>query len=93
VSDGFSKTAIIIFQLMAVVCMILFSGCKSNSTTSSDGSQSLNDSDGNAYTSITIGTQEWFVENSQVTHYRNGDTIGYVPGNGEWISQTIGSYC
>jgi len=33
------------------------------------------DYDGNAYSSIKIGNQEWMVENLRVTHYRDGSPI------------------
>jgi uncharacterized protein (TIGR02145 family) len=37
---------------------------------------SVKDIDGNAYRTITIGTQVWMVENLKTTRYRNGDLIG-----------------
>lgn len=35
----------------------------------------LKDIDGNLYTSVIIGNQEWMVENLRVTHFSNGDPI------------------
>jgi uncharacterized protein (TIGR02145 family) len=49
------------------------------------------DFDGNNYTSVTIGTQVWMVENLKVTHYRNGDAIPYTTG--DWTSYSTGVYC
>ncbi len=51
------------------------------------------DFDGNNYTTVTIGTQVWMVENLKTTHYRNGDPIPNVTGNAAWAGLTTGAYC
>jgi len=51
------------------------------------------DFDGNIYHVVTIGTQDWLVENLKVTHYRNGDPIPNVSNAGDWESLTTGAYC
>jgi hypothetical protein len=35
----------------------------------------LLDRDGNAYTTVVIGSQEWIVENFKCTKYANGEDI------------------
>ncbi|OFX44207.1 MAG: hypothetical protein A2046_16910 [Bacteroidetes bacterium GWA2_30_7] len=48
-------------------------------TTKDESSGNIIDGDGNIYTSITIGTQEWLSENLKTTSYLNGDDIGTTP--------------
>lgn len=50
------------------------------------------DFDGNAYPTITIGTQTWMAENLRVTHYRNGDEIPNVTNNAVWTALTSGAH-
>ena len=42
----------------------------------------IQDIDGNIYTSVIIGDQEWMVENLKTTHYNDGVPIG--EGDGYW---------
>ncbi|TVQ18611.1 MAG: hypothetical protein EA361_01260 [Bacteroidetes bacterium] len=51
------------------------------------------DIDGNVYTTVIIGNQEWFAENLKTTKYRNGIPIEY-PGtnNASWQNNTTGAY-
>jgi len=53
----------------------------------------LTDIDGNAYQTVTIGTQVWMADNLKVTHYRNGDAIPNVIDGGEWYGLSTGAYC
>jgi uncharacterized protein (TIGR02145 family) len=43
--------------------------------------------------SVTIGNQKWMEKNLDVTTYRNGDTIAYVPDPATWASMTTGAWC
>lgn len=51
------------------------------------------DADGNIYHSVTIGNQQWLVENLRTTHYNNGDPISNITDNNSWGSLTTGAYC
>ena len=55
--------------------------------------QTVTDYDGNVYTTVAIGNQQWLVENLKVTHYRNGDPVPLVTDGGTWINLTTGAYC
>jgi uncharacterized protein (TIGR02145 family) len=46
---------------------------------------SQKDIDGNNYTTVQIGNQEWMGENLAVKHFRNGDTIPEAKSEWEWI--------
>ena len=49
--------------------------------------------DGKKYTTITIGTQVWLVENIAETKYRNGNLITKVIDNATWTGLTTEAYC
>ncbi|MBW6492809.1 MAG: PKD domain-containing protein [Lentimicrobium sp.] len=70
-------------------------GQKSNyiNVTSSGGTGTVTDIDGNVYQTVIIGTQEWMAENLKVTHYSNGDAIPNVTGDSQWGALTTGAYC
>jgi uncharacterized protein (TIGR02145 family) len=51
------------------------------------------DYDGNAYPTITIGTQTWMAEDLRVTHYRNGNAIPNITDNAAWAALATGAYC
>ena len=51
------------------------------------------DIDNNFYHTVTIGNQEWMVENLKVTHYRNGDPIPNITKGSAWGGLNTGAYC
>ena len=44
------------------------------------------DIDGNMYSTVIIGSQEWLGENLKVTHYNNGDVIPTGFSNTDWAN-------
>jgi uncharacterized protein (TIGR02145 family) len=52
----------------------------------------LKDVDGNVYTSVTIGTQEWMSENLRTTKYSDGTAIPNVTGNTQWKALLTGAW-
>jgi uncharacterized protein (TIGR02145 family) len=53
---------------------------------------SVYDPDGNPYSSIAIGTQEWTVENLRTTRYANGESIIYISNQTDWYNTTTGAW-
>jgi len=49
-------------------------------------SNGVYDYDGNLYTYVTIGTQQWIVGNLKTTHYANGVPITNITVNASWAS-------
>jgi uncharacterized protein (TIGR02145 family) len=56
-------------------------------------SQPVIDYDGNVYTTVTIGNQNWLVENLKVTHFRNGDPVPLVTNDSIWPNLNTPAYC
>jgi len=60
--------------------------------------ENVADSDGNVYTYVTIGTQQWMVENLKTTKYADSTPIPNLTLDADWIAEdgTIGhdgAYC
>ena len=53
----------------------------------------LVDKDGNIYTTIIIGAQEWIVENFRCTKYADGTSISYLQKDTLWAADAVGAYC
>lgn len=72
--------------------MLLLPGsCKKDSNNNPSGS--ITDTDGNIYTSITLGTQTWMVENLRTTKLSNGTPIPLVSDAAGWSALTTPGYC
>jgi uncharacterized protein (TIGR02145 family) len=63
-------------------------------TTNSNGTAYSNQlSFTTAIPSVTISTQQWTLNNLDVTTYRNGDIIPQVTDNAQWAGLTTGAWC
>jgi uncharacterized protein (TIGR02145 family)/uncharacterized repeat protein (TIGR02543 family) len=53
----------------------------------------LRDADNNLYTTVTIGTQTWMVENLRTTKFADGTPITLITANATWGSLLTPAYC
>ena len=51
------------------------------------------DQNQNTFEWINYGTQDWTIENAEVTHYRDGTPIPQVTDDTEWANLTTGAWC
>jgi uncharacterized protein (TIGR02145 family) len=55
--------------------------------------QTVIDIDSNVYHTVTIGSQEWMVENLRTTRYKDGSVIPLVTDNTAWENLDSPGYC
>ncbi|MDA3866344.1 MAG: fibrobacter succinogenes major paralogous domain-containing protein [Salinivirgaceae bacterium] len=53
----------------------------------------VTDIDGNVYSTVQIGNQEWMAENLKTTTYNNGTSIDLVTNSSTWSNLYTGAYC
>jgi len=70
---------------------MLPTGCKKDA--SNNLTTTITDLEGNVYTSDTIGTQVWMVENLRTTRSNDGTPIQLVTDGTAWGALTIPGYC
>jgi len=51
------------------------------------------DIEGNNYTTVLIGNQEWMAQNLRTAFYANGDSIPNLTDNTAWMASTSGAWC
>jgi len=79
----------------------MFTFCTGTDTGTNTGTDTgtITDIDGNIYTTVKIGNQEWTVENLKTTKYNDGTAIpnvtesGVAGGTTGWWNLSTGAYC
>jgi uncharacterized protein (TIGR02145 family) len=87
-----ARNGIWISPLLLIVMgllLILTNGC---SKKDENPSGSITDKDGNVYTSVTIGTQVWMVENLKTTKYNDGISIPIITDVSGWSNLITPAY-
>ena len=81
--------------MIPLIVMVLGLICINSCTKEDDEIETgtVSDKEGNVYSTVTIGTQEWMVENLKTTKYNDGTDIPLVTDDHEWIELTTGAYC
>jgi len=85
-----SKVQIKTFSIVAFLSLLIFI-----IVTSCEKEESINyitDIEGNEYTTITIGTQEWFKENLKTSKFNDGTEIPLIMDN-TWAGLSTSAYC
>jgi len=68
-------------------------GTNSNTISLTTDLELVVDGDGNIYTYVTIGTQQWLVENLHTTRYMDGTAITLVENAVAWAALGTEAYC
>ena len=79
--------------IVPVIFILVLSACKKDTPAAEISYGSVSDIEGNSYKTISIGTQNWMVENLKAIHYSNGDPVQNVTDNTQWAGLATGAYC
>ena len=71
--------------------IVAIGSCKKSSE--DIGPNQVKDSDGNVYSTVTIGSQIWMVENLKTTKYNDGTSIPLVEDQTVWLRTFSPAYC
>jgi uncharacterized protein (TIGR02145 family) len=86
---------------ITLFALVFIASCNQDDDVTNGGSSNTNppsnnggtDQEGNAITSVIIGTQEWMSENLSVASYRDGTPIPKVTDPNEWALLNTGAWC
>lgn len=85
------KNRIWTYPLMVLgFILILLNSCKKENN---NPSAVITDEDGNVYTSLTIGSQVWMIENLKTTKFNDNTAIPYITDSTDWSNLTTPGYC
>ncbi len=73
--------------VMLTFLILLINGCKKDET------KDITDGDGNIYTTVVIGTQEWLTSNLKTSTYNDGAAIPNVTLSADWKSLATPAFC
>ncbi len=82
------KSSLRVYMLFIASILLIISSCKKN-----EDDKTIMDADGNLYTSVTIGTQVWLVENLKTTKLNDGTAISYITEQTAWSNTSEPAYC
>jgi len=74
-------------SILFIITVWLFLSCEK------DNDIVITDIEGNIYNVVTIGTQEWLVENLKTTRYNDGESIPLITDGTTWEALTTPGYC
>lgn len=83
-----ARTTVSRSAAMLILLMPLVTGCNKD-----DNPEGIVDGDGNIYTTVIIGTQEWLTSNLKTTTYNDENEIPNVTLSADWKSLTTPAFC
>lgn len=72
--------------------VMLFISCEKDNNDDNNAQQNFVDADGNVYSTVIIGDQEWLAENLRTTKYNDGASIPTGHTNTQWNDLVSGAF-